>query len=125
MTNQETKEVVEALARSSDTLADLAEARKQIADADSERIVLESALVDALGALQFYAREEHWKDNGDHDPLPSDTARDAGKRARVTLNRIFDRIEAPRVQALREPPVKAPPPEDGTHGCDTCEETHK
>lgn len=98
-----------------DIEAELASARKQIADADAERLTLESALVDALGCLQFYS------DVKNHQTIGM-VASDGGARARVTLNRIFDRIEAARVQALREPPVKAPPPEDGTHGCDTCEE---
>jgi hypothetical protein len=104
-----------------DLEAELVSARKQIADADAERLTLESALVDALGCLQFYASDRNWIPEGGGFVHPMPAREDAGKRARVTLNRIFDRIEAVRVQALREPPLKAPP-EDGAHGCDTCEE---
>lgn len=141
MTQQEASEIVKALARlqemkERDSSArallgigadaditgaiasmqlDLADARKQVGDADAERITLESMLVDSMGCLQFYS------DVKNHQAIGM-VASDGGARARVTLTRLFARADAfHRVQALREPPVKAPPPEDGTHGCDTCE----
>lgn len=83
---------------------ELAEARKEAADARAERIIIESALVDALGALQFYARQKHWEDGLRSTVGLTTIERDVGSRARVTLNRLFDRLIAfARVQALREP----------------------
>jgi hypothetical protein len=74
----------------------LDESRKKVADADAERIVLESALVDAMGALQFYESSACWY------PKPEDTV-DAGKRARVTLRRLFDWLAGfSRIQKLKE-----------------------
>lgn len=120
MTEQEAKEIVDALARSSDTLTELEDARKQVADAEANRLILESMLVDALGALQFYAREFHWMPRSSAYANP--VLDDSGKRARVTLNRIFERGDAfSKVQALRDP-LQQRVLQDGTHGCDTCEE---
>lgn len=71
----------------------LAELRKQLADARAEYMLVESALVDAMGALQFYGAA-----------YPSEVASDGGKRARVLLDRIFDRLVAfARIQKLKDP----------------------
>jgi hypothetical protein len=104
-----------------DLEAELASLRKQVADGNAERIRIESALIDALGALQFYANEKSYftiveRQEPDGYEVTA-VNKDAGKRARVTLNRIFERSsDMPRVQALK-------PIEDGTNGCDVCERT--
>lgn len=79
----------------------LAELRKQLADARAEYMLVESALVDAMGTLQFYADEEHWRRLSVEEPMAD---LDAGKRARVLLDRIFDRLVAfARIQKLKDP----------------------
>lgn len=80
-------------------LAELDAARKQLADARAEYMLVESALVDAMGALQFYADEEHWRRLSVEEPMAD---LDAGKRARVLLDRLFDRLVAfARIQKLK------------------------
>lgn len=77
------------------------EAHKKTADALAEYMLVESALVDAIGMLSFYADEKHWP--RDTRSLGLDVT-DGGKRARVTLDRIFERLIAfARIQKLKDP----------------------
>lgn len=81
--------------------AELRESRKDNADLRAEYMLVESALVDAMGALQFYADPLYWAPPllappSDRAPLSihAEARFDAGKRARVLLDRIFDRLVA-------------------------------
>lgn len=77
---------LDADAALSTMLAELDEERKKLADARAEYMLVESALVDAMGALQFYADED-----------------DGGRRAEALLKRLFERlIDFARVQKLKD-----------------------
>jgi len=71
----------------------LAALRKEVADANAERMVIESIAVDAMKVLHFYGTAH-----------PNAVVRDGGHRARLTLDALLERGRSfARIRALKEP----------------------